>query len=78
MMKTSDESVRLQEGPFTRKKAQAVAAQYSNVGIENDQGTHFQLAVRFSNGMLCGRVWNFESDAGWEINRYIDPEGIKK
>lgn len=68
----------LPEGTFTREEAKVVAAQYTNVGIENDQGTHFQLVVRDEDGMLKDRVWNFQEDAGAWINRTIAGYGIKK
>lgn len=68
----------LPEGTFTREEARVVAAQYTNVGIENDQGTHFQLVVRDEDGILKDRVWSFQEDAGAWINRALAGYGIKK
>ncbi len=67
----------LPEGRFTRAEAQAVAALYSNVAIEDDQGTHFRLVVRDHDGSLIWRDWDFAAQAGYMLNRYIKDYGIK-
>ncbi|WP_249418185.1 DUF905 family protein [Enterobacter hormaechei] len=33
---------------------------YDRVAIEDDQHTHFRLAIRDAEGQLIWRVWNFE------------------
>jgi len=63
-------------GTFTREQAEAVAAAYSNVSIEDEQGTHFRLAVRVF-GQMVWRAWNFEPNAGEGLNKYISSEGVK-
>ena len=36
------QSVLLPPGPFTRRQAQAVTTTYSNITLEDDQGSHFE------------------------------------
>ncbi len=67
----------LPNGPFTRRQAEAVVAAWSNVTIEDDQGTHFHLVVRV-DGIMVWRDWNFEPDAGYALNRYIARCGVKR
>ncbi len=67
----------LPAGEFTRAQADAVAAMYTNVAIEDDLGTHFRLVIRNSEGMLLWRDWNFAAEAGAMLNRYIASDGIR-
>lgn len=77
MTDQTEQHVLLPEGTFTRKQANAVVAAYSNITIEDDQGTHFRLVV-MKDGALVRRHWNFEKDAGYWLNRSIADHGVKK
>ncbi|PWI77073.1 hypothetical protein DEO48_26315 [Enterobacter sp. CGMCC 5087] len=61
---------------LTRKQASIVVAAYRNVVTEDDQGTHFRLVIRDSEGTLIWRAWNFEASAGEWFNRYLLSQGI--
>ena len=67
----------LPDGEFTRQDADGVVAFYTNVFIEDDQGTHFRLVVR-REGEMIWRAWNFEPDAGAELTPYIRRYGIRR
>ncbi|EMN3919849.1 DUF905 family protein [Citrobacter farmeri] len=74
-MQTTD-NASLPPGPFTRAQAEAVAARYLNVTVEDDQGTHFRLVIRDCSEMLIWRDWNFAPQAGEMLNRYLISDGI--
>ncbi|MET6349428.1 DUF905 family protein [Enterobacter kobei] len=42
--------VALPQGPFSREEATALVAQYTNVSIENEQGTFFSLLYGMKKG----------------------------
>lgn len=70
------ESQLLLSGSFTRQQAEAVTRRYHNIAIEDDQGSHFCLVVRDSEGRMVWQAWCFEPDAGEGLNRYIRKSGI--
>ncbi len=70
------ESHMLPPGPCTRQQAEAVTRRYQNIAIEDDQGSHFRLVVRDSEGRMIWRAWCFEPDAGEGLNRYIRKSGM--
>ncbi|EAA1779842.1 DUF905 family protein [Salmonella enterica] len=71
------ELIELPEGPFTRQQAEAVASQYTNVAIEDNQGSHFRLFIRDTDGMLIWRDRNSAPGAGVMLNRYIASDGTR-
>ena len=73
---SASEKILLPDGPFTRAEAEAVAALYNNVKIEDDQGTHFRLVIRVPDGGLIWRDWSFAPEAGRGLNRFIASDGI--
>lgn len=72
------QSVLLPPGPFNRRQAQAVTTAYSNITLEDDQGSHFRQVVRDTEGRMVWRAWNFEPDAGEGLNGYILQYGIHR
>ena len=72
------ELTKLPDGPFTRQQAEAIAARYTHITLEDDQETHFRLVIRDHEGTLIWRAWNFEANAGEWLNRYLVSHGVRK
>lgn len=68
----------LGDGAFTREQAANVIAAFSNVFIEDDQGSHFRLVVREPSGALIWRGFSFEHDAGYWLRKYINSRGVRQ
>ena len=68
----------LGDGAFSREQATHVTAAFSNVFIEDDQGSHFRLVVREPSGALIWRSFDFEHDAGYWLRRYINSRGVRQ
>lgn len=68
----------LSDGPFTRSDAEVIVSLYTNIAIEDDQGTHFRLVIRDIDGTLIWRDWNFAAEAGVMLNYFIDSDGIPR
>ncbi|MHA0885942.1 DUF905 family protein [Klebsiella grimontii] len=68
----------LTPGTFTCRQAEAVVALYRNIAIDDDQSTHFRLAIRGCDSQLIWRAWNFEANTGEWINRYLLSHGIPR
>lgn len=62
---------------FTRIDAHTLVEQFSNVTIEDDQGTHFRLVVRDNDGSLIWREWSFVEDHSM-LTEYIARKGIPR
>ncbi|AXD50738.1 DUF905 domain-containing protein [Salmonella enterica] len=75
---SQSESGLLSDGPFTRSDAEVIVSLYTNITIEDDQGTHFRLAIRDIDGTLIWRDWNFAAEAGVMLNCFIDSDGISR
>ena len=61
---------------ITRKQAELYTRKYKNVFIEDDQGSHFRLVVRDTDGNLIWREWDFEPCD--MLHKYMDSKGIER
>ena len=68
----------LGDGAFTREQAAMVIAAFSNVFIEDEQGSHFRLVVREPSGVLIWSAFSFEHDAGYWLRKYINNRGVRQ
>lgn len=68
----------LGDGAFTREQARNIAAAFTNVFIEDDQGSHLRLVVREPSGSLIWRAFSFEHDAGYGLRKYINSRSVRQ
>ncbi|WP_099258408.1 DUF905 family protein [Erwinia amylovora] len=68
----------LGNGTFTREKALNVTAAFSNVFIDDDQGSHFRLVLREPSGSFIWSAFSFEYDAGYGMRQSINSHGVVK
>ena len=61
---------------ITRKQAELYTHKFKNVFIEDDQGKHFRLVVRDTDGNLIWREWDFEPCD--YLHKYMDSKGIER
>lgn len=62
---------------FNREDAKHMTDKFTNVTVEDDQGSHFRLVVRDTDGSLIWRDWSFVEDTSMLVD-YIARKGIQR
>ncbi|EIC1586855.1 DUF905 family protein [Escherichia coli] len=61
---------------ITLEHARNVAAQYTNVFIEDLQPAgHFRIVIRGEDGRMIWRYWSYATDAPGDLNKYLKEDG---
>ncbi|WP_416413883.1 DUF905 family protein [Pantoea sp. App145] len=68
----------LGNGMITREQAVNVTAAFSNVYIDDDQGSHFRLVVCEPFGSPIWSAYSFDNYAGNGLRKYINSWGIRQ
>lgn len=66
----------LGNGTLKREQAANVTAAFSNVFIDDDEGSHFRMVVREPSGDYIWSAFSFETDAGFGLRHYINRRGV--